>query len=79
MKKLSVPNHYLRLEGFAVLVASLIFYFNFDGKWPMLLILFLAPDIGILGYLVNKKVGSITYNKFHTYLFPIILISIEIL
>lgn len=26
---------------------------------------FLAPDIGMLGYLANPKLGSITYNLFH--------------
>jgi hypothetical protein len=25
----------------------------------------LAPDIGMLGYLVNNKVGALTYNIFH--------------
>lgn len=28
-------------------------------------VLFLAPDLGILGYLVNPKVGAITYNLLH--------------
>lgn len=27
--------------------------------------LFLLPDIGMLGYLVNPKVGAFTYNLFH--------------
>lgn len=26
---------------------------------------FLAPDLGMLGYLVNPRIGSITYNLFH--------------
>jgi hypothetical protein len=26
---------------------------------------FLAPDLGMLGYLVNTKVGAITYNLVH--------------
>ena len=28
-------------------------------------LLFLAPDIGMLGYLINNKVGALTYNIFH--------------
>jgi hypothetical protein len=28
-------------------------------------VLFLAPDIGMIGYLVNPKIGAITYNIFH--------------
>ncbi|MEO6637933.1 MAG: DUF4260 domain-containing protein [Ginsengibacter sp.] len=27
--------------------------------------LFFAPDIGMLGYLFNTKVGALTYNIFH--------------
>ncbi len=27
--------------------------------------LFLLPDIGMLGYLVNTRVGAVTYNLFH--------------
>jgi hypothetical protein len=27
--------------------------------------LFLTPDIGMLGYLLNTKTGAITYNLFH--------------
>ena len=28
-------------------------------------VLFLAPDIGMLGYLVNSKTGAFLYNLFH--------------
>jgi hypothetical protein len=27
--------------------------------------LFLAPDIGMLGYLINTQTGAMTYNLFH--------------
>jgi hypothetical protein len=27
--------------------------------------LFLLPDIGMLGYVINTRVGAITYNLFH--------------
>lgn len=27
--------------------------------------LFLLPDVGMLGYLINTRVGAITYNIFH--------------
>jgi hypothetical protein len=30
--------------------------------WPLL---FLSPDISLLGYLVNAKTGAIIYNIFH--------------
>lgn len=30
--------------------------------WPFL---FLSPDLGMAGYLINAKTGAITYNLFH--------------
>jgi len=30
-------------------------------------LLTLAPDISMLGYLLNNKVGAMVYNLFHTY------------
>ena len=30
--------------------------------WP---VLFLSPDLGMLGYLVNPRVGAFTYNVLH--------------
>lgn len=36
---------------------------NFDWWWFTALIL--LPDIGMLGYIINSKVGAITYNILH--------------
>lgn len=55
----------LRIEELAML--GLAIYLNsflpFEGWvfWAW----FLTPDIGMLGYLVNTKVGAITYNLLH--------------
>jgi len=55
----------LRLEEAAML--ALAIYLNsflpFSGWvfWAW----FLAPDIGMLGYLINPRVGAIIYNVFH--------------
>lgn len=55
----------LRLEEAAML--GLAIYLNsflpFEG-W-VFWALFLLPDLGMLGYLVNPKVGAISYNLFH--------------
>ncbi|MEM9680882.1 MAG: DUF4260 domain-containing protein, partial [Bacteroidota bacterium] len=34
-------------------------------SWWVFLVLFLAPDIGMIGYLINNKVGAVLYNLFH--------------
>ena len=43
-----------------------IFMFGLLGyNWWWFLALILVPDIGMLGYLVNPKIGSWCYNVFH--------------
>ena len=63
----------LQLEGLAVFVLSVYFYFHLQFSWGIFLILLLAPDISALGYIKNVQVGSILYNLFHTYSIPLIL------
>lgn len=64
----------VRLEALFVVMVSLIVYFEQGGSWMMLLFLSLAPDITLLGYLINKQAGSIIYNLGHNYVLPMILI-----
>lgn len=69
----------LHIEGLAVLVLSTYFYFNLGYSWILFLILLLAPDISMLGYLRDNKFGAILYNLFHTYFLPIGIIICGIL
>jgi Domain of unknown function (DUF4260) len=57
----------IKLEEIGVLAISifLLTRLNIHLAWWMYLILFLSPDIGMLGYIINPKVGAITYNFFH--------------
>ncbi|UOQ49642.1 DUF4260 domain-containing protein [Gracilibacillus caseinilyticus] len=57
----------LHIEGFAILALSLYFYGYSQLSWVLFLILLLVPDISMLGYLYNNKVGAMLYNLFHTY------------
>mgnify|MGYP002624622005 CR=1 FL=1 len=58
-------KHTIKIEEWAML--GLAIYLNsflpFSG-W-VFWALFLLPDIGMLGYLVNTKVGAFTYNVLH--------------
>ena len=44
--------------------------------WWIWILLFLLPDLGIIGYLVNPKFGAITYNILHHRLTGVILLAI---
>ena len=34
-------------------------------SWWVWILLFLLPDIGMIGYLINPEIGAITYNLLH--------------
>lgn len=38
------------------------------------LVCIILPDISLLGYLINKRIGSITYNLIHNYALALLLI-----
>jgi hypothetical protein len=56
-----------------VLAASLVLYFDSGYGWPLLVLLFLAPDLSMLGYLGGPALGAATYGIVHTYALPVAL------
>lgn len=55
----------LRLEEIG-LIALGCYFFSLTGySWWIFILLFLAPDIGMVGYLVNVTTGAFIYNLFH--------------
>jgi hypothetical protein len=64
---IGAPKLLLRIEG-AVLFAASIAVFALQGQqWWLYPALLLVPDIFMLGYLRNTKLGAITYNFGHSY------------
>ena len=57
----------LQLEELAQTVIGMmaLYYQPLHFSWWLWPILFLAPDISMLGYIVNTKAGAFTYNLFH--------------
>ena len=67
------PRPLLQLEGAAVLIVSLLFYHWNQGSWLQFALLILVPDLSMLGFAANIRVGAITYNAVHTYVGPLLL------
>lgn len=67
------PRIFLRVEGLAVLGIAIGAYFALDGPIWMLVVLALAPDLSMLGYLTGPRLGSLSYNVVHTYTLPLVL------
>ncbi len=68
------PRVLLRVEGLALVAASVAAYWAMDGGWGMFALFFLAPDLAFLGYLASARVGAATYNLSHTSTLPLLLI-----
>lgn len=73
---MSVPRILLHLEGLAVFVLSLLVYSELGASWSQFALLFLTPDLFVLGYLVNKRVGAACYNLAHTYVVAMAVVAI---
>lgn len=56
-----------------MLVLALLLYWKASGSWPLLIILILAPDVFMLGYLRGPRFGGAVYNLGHTWLLPGVL------
>lgn len=55
----------LKLEETGMLILSCYAYSLLGEPWWIFFAFFLAPDLGMLGYLFNTKTGSVTYNFLH--------------
>ena len=62
-----------RLEGLAALGLSIAAYAILGQSWLVFGLLFLAPDLAMLGYLRSPKTGAASYNLVHTYAAPGVL------
>ena len=76
MMKFSAPRLLLHAEGGVVLIAACIVYAQLGASWWRFAALFLGPDLFMLGYLANARIGATLYNLVHTYVAPFILLLV---
>lgn len=63
----------LRLEGLVALAVGIVAYAQLDASWWLFALLFLVPDISMIGYLKDARLGAALYNAGHTYVAPALL------
>jgi hypothetical protein len=68
-----LPRTLLRLEGVAMAVAALVLYEHVDGSWLLFVLLWIAPDVSAIGYVLGPRVGSVAYDIAHFEAWPIAL------
>lgn len=67
---------WLRVEGLAALVAGLVIYGANGGPWLLVVPLLLVPDLSMLGYLRDPRLGAFTYNLFHNWAIGLVVLGI---
>jgi hypothetical protein len=58
---------WLRIEGAAAFVAGLALFGLTGGPWLLALPLLLLPDLSMIGYLRDPRLGALTYNIVHNW------------
>ncbi|MCX2678801.1 DUF4260 domain-containing protein [Galbibacter sp. EGI 63066] len=58
-------KYVLKIEELLMLALAVFMFSKLSLSWWWFIGLFLAPDIGMLGYIFNTKIGAFTYNLFH--------------
>lgn len=67
---------HLHLDGAALFFGALIAYAATGGSWWLFAGLLLAPDVSMLGYLVDARFGALVYNIGHSLVWPLALIGL---
>jgi hypothetical protein len=74
-----VPRLLLHAEGAVVFAGATVLYFHEGYAWWLYLLLALAPDLSMLGYLGGPRTGALAYNAAHTFALPVALAVVGVL
>jgi len=55
----------LKLEEFGLFLFGIYLFNQLDYVWWWFLVLILAPDLSMIGYVFGNKSGAFLYNLFH--------------
>lgn len=69
----------LKLEAISLAALMVALTYYSDSPLWVLVASFLLFDIGMAGYLINSKVGALTYNAIHDLTVPTLLIVVGLI
>lgn len=55
----------IRLEEITLVILSFYLFLTLDYAWWWFPLLFFSPDVSLLSYLINKKLGATVYSFIH--------------
>src|SRR5581483_637666 len=66
----NIMKYTLQAEGAAYFILAIVLlnHLPVHFSWWAWILLFLAPDISMIGYALNDKAGALLYNLFHHHL-----------
>lgn len=64
---ISQPRIFGHINGLAIFIGAIVAYGVYSGDWLAFIVLLLAPDFSMLGYMVNSTIGAWMYNIVHSY------------
>jgi hypothetical protein len=67
---------WLHVEAAMALAVTLVLYGHAGASWGQFAVLFLVPDLALLGYLFGPRAGAGAYNAVHSYAGPLALAAI---
>ncbi len=67
------PRAYIHVENVVAFMGIVVLYVYLDYSLFLFFLLLFSPDLTMIGYAWNKKIGSIVYNLGHNLILPIIL------
>lgn len=68
----------LKLEELGLFLLSIVLFNQLDYAWWIFPTCILLPDLSMIGYLVNPKIGSYLYNFFHHKLVAVAILILGI-
>lgn len=71
---ISQPRIFGHINGLAIFIGAIVAYGVYSGDWLAFIVLLLAPDFSMLGYMANSTIGAWMYNIVHSYALAIVVI-----
>ena len=73
-----IVRTWLQAEGMSILTLSMLLYWYFGSNWWIFIGLLLIPDLSMLPYFFNPRIGSLSYNMVHSYSLPLGLAAVAV-
>jgi len=55
----------IRMEEFSIFLLSIFLFSKLSYPWWLFPLLFLLPDLSMIGYFKSPKIGAVVYNVIH--------------